>query len=160
MRRPQFYDFDLGYSQAADNLNTTEIMQLGPQATLVQTASVNNGQRVISQVAVYNSWDAIDDFWIPSSARTVVESIPDWPQSTIYHATQYGVGSDNPSDPTDLTNIQAARSVIAMFENTNFFQVRFALARCVSLSRNQTWSPVAQQHSALLIGWQVLYNWT
>lgn len=44
------------------------------------------------------------------------------------YGSTVGIGDDNPSDPYTLTTLQAARSVMVMFEDTATFQVRLTVS--------------------------------
>ena len=73
-------------------------------------------------------------------ARAIYSSVPgDWttsPASQINYASTYGVGNDNPADPTRLTDQQGQRAVLVMFEQTSVFQVRYAIWQCCTTGRN------------------------
>ena len=110
-------------------------MQFGPQA--VSTSRLAAG----SEMQEFASWAALPDTVtaytgetldvIDPEGRAIAASFtPEWPNSNVYFGTVYGVGDDNPADPYDLTALQQRRALVAMLEQTSFFQVRFALSIC------------------------------
>ena len=53
-----------------------------------------------------------------------------------YCGSEIGGNLDNPTDPKDLTESQADRSVMVSLENTSSFSVRYAIIGCCTTGRN------------------------
>merc|ERR1719313_13564 len=129
-----FYDFDYGISQVQGARPAIEIMQMGPQASYLEL------QGRSSEIQQYDSWTSIPQ--LTQQARDIIATMPasaDWGTTgamVINHGTRYGVGDDNPFDPYTLTELQASRSIMVMFEHVNTFQVRYAIGACCTTGRN------------------------
>lgn len=106
-----FYDFDTGWSQVIGAVPAVECMQMGPQATAIQLPHDSDIQQ-LSQADFVAS--------LSEAARAVASTFStDWSTSNasvVNTASVFGVGDDNPSDSYSLTELQARRSLMAMFE--------------------------------------------
>ena len=123
-----FYDFDGGRSSAASNaLPGREVMQIGPQATVTLVPSDTDIQQQNESTYIAT---------LGTEARAIAQALPgDW-RTPMFSATMYGVGSDNPVSPSELTPLQSRRSIMVMLEGVASFQVRYAVDGCCTTGRN------------------------
>lgn len=100
---------------------------MGPQATIVELPTA-------TELIVRSSWSEIG---LDASALAIAQTMPagNW-GDPVYHGTVYGVGLDNPFEPYSVTELQASRSVLVMFEDVSDFQVRYAIGACCTTGRN------------------------
>ena len=55
--------------------------------------------------------------------------------SPLYCASSFGIGKDNPDDPTDLNELQRSRSIIVEIINTSYFYVVYHIVGCCGTGR-------------------------
>ena len=148
----QFYDFDTGEQTFEIEPGVTlaaqaEAAQMGPQATYVEPRWVRAPEvgpfatRTVSELGEFKNW--LDAGLLPenpgeqgnpiSGTMTTEQTLDqftagvggwrDW-KGKIFSGTMYGVGEDNPANPLSLDELQKNRSLLVMFEDTSYFQVR------------------------------------
>ena len=119
-----FYDFDTGQPYVEGSDTQVECVQIGPEA-----------ERLIfpplTEIVQYDEWT---DF----ASADDIAGYSSWAAwgSKVNTATVYGVGMDNPSNPLSLTELQANRSLMVLFEDVSSFQVRYAISFCCTTGRN------------------------
>jgi hypothetical protein len=122
-----FYDLDVGTNQVS-NQPTVECIQIAPQHVALE---LSNDTQLIST----SNWSDV----LSSQALAAMPStVPgDW-QSSVYRASTFGVGEDNPVHVTEISSgfEQKNSAVMVMLEQITSFQVRFGLAGCCTTGRN------------------------
>lgn len=144
-----FFDFDTGIQDRTGydggteqylikNDTTTygaEAMQFGPQAVVTRTYTP-------TELKNFSTWEELlgpmvfnhfmteattPGTWQNQNQQVVIPWAP-----TVYQASTYGVGADNPYAETDLTVQQASRAVVVLVQNAQYFQVRYAISCCTT----------------------------
>lgn len=105
-----------------------ELVQLGPQIheawpEHTATTQLSREERSWSQLAHKPRAFNVPEDW------ATVAALEEW-TSPIFAASEYGVDSDNPIDPTAMTQMQQERTIVAMLEECQNFQLRFAIFGC------------------------------
>ena len=128
-----------------------EVMQMGPQ-----TAALVLPRGPTADVTAHDGWAEL----LSGEALAAANMLPGAWTTRVYSASMHGVGVDNPADPQRLTALQAARSVMAMLEQVESFQVRLDRGRLSShrlqlaqtTSRTSTFlaHPCSRRHAASL----------
>ena len=110
-----------------DSQPAIEVLQMGPQSSAVEVPTV-------TELVRHSSWSQIG---LSPQALAIANSMPSgsW-NDPIYHGTHFGVGLDNPFEPYQVSDLQARRSVLVMFEEVHHFQVRYAISACCTTGRN------------------------
>ena len=118
-------DFDTGEARFEGSEMQREAWQIDSQARLIETAPA-------SEVITNASWpEFLGATWpqyetglstLGPNARAELTTA--WNPNHVYSATTYGVGDDNPASAYLLTQQQAARAVMVLFEGVSSFQVR------------------------------------
>ena len=138
-----FYDLDTGvqYFDPGSNdfdaslFSQTEALQFAAGEGY-EDQGISSYRTPDTQLVEHTSWK---DFLAhsPSSYEYFLSTSPDltWP-STLFAASQYGIGDDNPISPFTLSKLQAQRSVMLEVRNASSFRVRFAISVCCTTGRN------------------------
>ena len=98
-----------------------ECMELGPQASVLEESTG-------TQISAHSDWSEALEVYDPTATGMAFPP-PLSASARIRCASEYGIGEDNPSDPHELNDLQAARSLVAMFESTSCFQIRYGSRR-------------------------------
>jgi hypothetical protein len=126
-----FYDFDTGAARFSGSDTQLELMQIDPQAAYVERAHVTEIRQHSSFFDVIANVSVESLQRLGPNAATMISQ--QWAGSSVWSATTYGVGDDNPFSAFSLTQQQAARAVMAMFEQVSTFDVRYAISACCSI---------------------------
>ena len=93
--------FDTGLSLVEGATPAVETMQMGPQASVVELPTVSEITRLSHAQAIAQ---------MSAGAYAIASEAPSQWETTVHVASVYGVGADNPVDPSDLADLQARTS--------------------------------------------------
>jgi hypothetical protein len=126
-----FFDFDMARQAGTGTIldyghTAVEMIEVGPQATLVEKASQSDVVALPLSAVVRNLTDEAQAL-LPNASS---DTWSDQQSRMVYIATQRGIGADNPIDSYYLSGLQARRAITILLENASSIQVRIAVFGC------------------------------